>query len=556
MILFSRPFFRRLRHSCLVVLRQNKAAYQEYRRRRFRPKLLGEYWRYLFFVMVVFFVLMAKTLNGQPFTLTAIALYCTATVATRSRILFTNLHWGNELAVFFGCPVEDEWYFRLQWQKFLRRSAWTIIPLWLAFSLVAMYANASWTGFVAALLAATFQWFVIVGLLLLTLRLRHPLMPKIAFALYALILVAAFVPPQFSRSMYLGTLVLPAGWINLGFTRFLAGNYLGIALVVPPLVFAAIGWSRLKGTRDTFSPQFFTADGAVIYTIEDENVGSDSEESTELLTELTFNHNDLSYDPVNFTILAETLNHPLGWKDAGLIERVAGGCLNKEEQTIAEFLLGGVPRKWTLGWKRAFYTTAVTLVAARAVPVIPLWLVSLALFVAAVQAAPLAGIAYQGFKGIRNFTIQTPLLAFYPFSYWKTSAVIFKLNLVRLIAYIALLVPSMLILLPVYQLTWSPVAVLWQTISCLIFLQIGIVVLLHSQGTDDTKRLSLKFVAYFLLVPIVVLSLLIAMIVAFDKGMLIEVSLTLATFLGFVLAWWLYGLMYNGKVDLIVELRQ
>ncbi len=563
-MLYSRRFVRKLREAALSALRKNKDAFREYKRRRRRFNFsLRSGFGYFYAFLVVIGLSISATHEDPAFALTAVALYCTGTVGLRSGSLFSRLHWGDELPIFFGLPMQDDCYFSVQWKKFLGGSTWVILLVGVLYTLFALRMYPFWTAVLFAFIGAVLQWLVVVSLVLLTFKLRHPIIPKLCFAVYGLIIVAAFAPAKVTSALYPVTLALPAGWINWAWAGFLRGSYTQVLALLPVLALAALGISRYRILRSSFSPAFFHAEDPPFGVNLPGEDSLDEEERSYALRELdapsgkdTFLENTLEAAGIP-TVTSVAFEPHVDWYHAGFIERVAGTWLSEREKVTAEFMLGGTLGRWTADWNKALYITCATLVVARLIPATPLWILATAAVTAASMSAPLLGGKWPGFDAKFGFTNKSPLMAFFPLSYWQVSMAVFKVNLVRLGFYFVLLTPTFLVLSGNWMVPVGyAFSMLVRTMFWLTVLQIGAVIIRHSQGTNDNKTLSLATVSYFAFAIVGFVLVLLANAASLVKDLPSSGPLLLITFFSFVLAWWLYGILYNyGRIDLLRQPR-
>jgi hypothetical protein len=554
--LYSRALVRDLRQAALRRIRQSKALRREHRLRRRRRRETSSVrvaFFYCFLVAVALRVMANFSFEKPAFPFVVVALYATGTVVFRSSALFERLHGPGELAIFFGLPITDQDFFRLQWKKFLLRSSWFFLFTLLAYVVLVFEQAAERPSFfLICIFAALAQWLVMVSLSVLALDLRHPWLPRIASALYVLMVVCMYAPAGFSAAVAALTVVLPAGWVNRGYLGLIGGDWSAILWFVPAVALGLAGLGRARHLRENYVPRLFEdLESHVPAEFADpDNIESPPPQpdvrgpvpSPELLTQ------------ASGRVASGELGWALNWNAFGWIERIAGRWLTDEDKPVANFMVGEVLGQWSSRWLKAFYLTAAAVVIAYFVTGFPLWLSVGAAAIAAMYAAPLIGGGWVGFAPVLVSLQQSSLAAFYPVTYWQVSRVVLKVNLVRLLAYSLLLFPVALAISRQVGLdleTGAGIGV--RILFWLALLQFLGVLLLHSQGTDDTRTLSFRKLPLLFLALLSVLLLLAGGFLSFIPD--VPNRALVGALIGapvLPLTWWLYGLFYSrGRVDLM-----
>src|SRR6185437_9807200 len=127
--LYSRECLRALRRDARIRIKSSKTLRREHRLRRrrigrisVRPVVF-----YPLCIAAALSVIFGASADNPDLPFIVIALYSTGTVVLRSRTLFNRLHGPGELRIFFGLPISDDAFFRMQWKKFLLRSVWFFV---------------------------------------------------------------------------------------------------------------------------------------------------------------------------------------------------------------------------------------------------------------------------------------------------------------------------------------------------------------------------------------------------------------------------------------------
>ncbi|HWG49374.1 MAG TPA: hypothetical protein VN669_06760 [Candidatus Acidoferrales bacterium] len=558
MKLYSREFLRALRRDARIRIKSSKTLRREHRLRRrrigrisVRPVVF-----YPLCIAAALSIIFGASADKPDLPFIVIALYSTGTVVLRSRTLFNRLHGPGELRIFFGLPISDDAFFRMQWKKFLLRSVWFFVFTFLLYFLDALQAPGRLPLQIAiGALAALAQWAVVVALVAMIVNLRHPWMSWSALALYGIAVVGAFAPPALSHTLFAFTAFLPAGWINVACIGMLNGNASALFWLAPAAVIVSVSFWKVERLRREYAPELLvyaglaetsSPDEAQIPEVETEGSPETEQEPPE----------SLAGAAAPDATVTGSASLTLDWNAFWLIERVVGRWLTKEEKSIADFLLAGRLGQWSSGWGKAFYFTIAIIVCALLIPGLPPWLMIGAAMIAALLAAPVLGGEWPGLSRTMISMKQSCVVAFYPVTYWQASRVMLKINIVRLLAYVVLLFPTILALSWRYAAAWrhgiSMATGIW---VWLVVLQLGAVAVQHSQGTNDTRTHNGATIMFFLFVVLLIIVVLVGIFVLFipDAPVGGVVSAVIAApFLLF--AWWMYGLLYNrGRIDLMRE---
>lgn len=559
MKLYSRDFVATLKRAARTRIRSSKALRRKYnlRRRRLGNLSVRNGVRYTFLLLVALSVIYKLSRSRPELPFVVIALYSTGIVVFRTWKFFNSLHGPDELAIFFGLPITDDDFFRLQWKKFLLRSLWFFAFAFLLYLIVALETPEPWLLRLAvSVLAAFAQWVLLVSMSLLVLNVRHPWLPRVSVGLYAIGIACIYAPPWVSTTAAAFTVVLPAGWINRVYIGLLRGNLFPVFWLLPAVAFVVVGFAKLPRLRQTYAPKFFEhagfAEPSEVLGVVTEGVAMTEDQMAEQEGEIEGASGPEAMREAASRLAAGGLNWELDWNALWWIERVAGRWLSSEQKPVANFMLGAHLGRWSSGWGKSFYVTLITIVAALFVPALPTWTLIAAAAIAGFMAAPVLGGNWPGFSPVRISMKQSFVAAFYPVSYWQVSRIILKVNFVRLLAYFVLLFPTVLVL------CWRAGETLSQGVSTAIgvwgwlaALQFAAIVVLHSRGTNDTRTFSFGTMAFFLCaIPVIVLLLIGAFVLFLPEAPYGGVVSALMVAPLLVLAWWLYGLLYNhGRID-------
>jgi hypothetical protein len=446
MKLYSRNFVRSLRGAALVRIRASKVLRREHRRRRRRFQFFSL--RTLFIYGLLAFFTASWTFSiaqkKPEFTFLVVSFYCTGTVAFRSRSLGSRLHGPAELSIFFGLPIIDRDFFSLQWRKFLFRTGWVFAFVFLLYAIRELQEQTSvFHLLLLAVPTALAQWLLVISLSALILEKRYQWTYQIGLAAYAAIVGAAVAPEKFTAAIARLGSMLPAGWINRAYIGVAAGRSVSVLWIVPVGVVVALGLTRVHWLRERYRPLFFhefhypSAEEMVDWN-QAELTSPIEQQPSDIIPDL------LSRDVATSRLNSGELELVRDWNALGIIERVAGWCVTGHDRVVADFMLGDSLGDWSSGWLKGFYITSGVILSAALIPQVPSWLTVGAAFIAGFYAAPVLGGKWLGFSPVIVSMKQSSVKAFYPVSYWQASRVIFTINLVRLLAYSVLLLPTVL----------------------------------------------------------------------------------------------------------------
>ena len=556
MKLYSRPFLRSIRQAAIPKIRQTKSLRREFKLRRRRDRVKVYVWSAVCSLLAFYWII--NNSGAKPdLPLLMIAYYATGTVVFRAAGFFARLH-GHEALLFAALPISDSDFFRLQWGKFLLRSCW-LLAVFPALYLVFAIEHRNNVGFsiLVSVFAGVVQWIAVNSVAVLLIGVRNRVLIWLTLALYASVLVLLFLPPDFaatwSQRLKELTSFFPAGWINRGYCRLLAGDLMGLAWISPALLAIVPAIFRLRTLRSSFH-LMWEWPGSVEADVEDEPA---AEGQSALVAK-----QDTLPETVTVAQAVARINHGEwlrvpDWSTHGWVERAAGAWLSSEDRELADFLLGDVGR-WSARWTKALYVTAVTVLIVRFLPLVPVWAGIFGAFVAACLAAPLMGGAWSGFATVWLQNQQSYMIAFYPVSYWRCSRVIFKVNFVRLLAWFVLLLPACIALGWRFEISAAQALTVSLKIVYLLLLgQFIAIVGKHSSRTNDTQDWSLRnwlFFAFVIVCIFVTMGGLFAFLV--PDNLVVELVGGLIVALACVLAWWIYGLFYNrGRFDLLSQPR-
>jgi hypothetical protein len=559
-------------------LRTSQESWKEYKRMRKADRTPWSIapWSIVFVriatapIFVLVFIINGRT---PQHLLLALALYSTAALFFPLFFPFQSLggrlYRSHDLAVFLHLPIEDQEIFRFEWNKFLRASLWFLYDSFLVYVSFLVFGYRTFAhlrflgpwatlGFVGV--ASLLQWLTALSLATLLARYRPSwAREEVGFVVIVLLVMMFFLPRDLIRACQLAFLVVPGGWISYAFGRSVlapASAPLWVwwlwaaALFVAALLPLAVRELRKTYSTEALTPSRLTAAALAGYGALDLKKGR-----------FTVERGPTPQALVEPLVTAEGVKRPeffaaVNWEGKGWIERLTARVLRPAERTVAEFMLGGKLGGWSRLWRAAAVTSAVGILATLVLPMVGqgLWVFFVPMIVTAMIAAPLLGGYWPGFwpgSGHQVAGRWAPVYSAVPLGYREISRVMFKVNGVRCVLWLPLLVAYATAL--AWRLNADPtegIVLALKAFCLVVVLQPMLVVGHFSQGTNGIWLRRLFFI--ICVGGILVIPLLYSGVMTFIQIPVITgVGLAIASFSGLSF-WLLYGFFYNrGGLDLL-----
>ena len=377
-------------------------------------------------------------------------------------------------------------------------------------------------------------------------------------ACFVLALVMFFVPPLAAGILQTGAFLLPPGWIALAVAYGVAGRHpVALLSLLPAAALFVFAWRDYRKIRAIYRDADFQV-GASPFDGLDSQVVPESagpEEEREPVEPTWFDmRNEFQVLRMREALLATRLLDPGDWSTRGWVEALVGRWLTPREKTLAEFFLGGGPGSgWTDQWLlRAKWALPATVFALPFVP-LPGWVAICASLVAVLSGAGLLIGSWPGFLAGWSSGLLLPVFAPLPVGYWEVSRMMMKVSLVRVAAWLPiLLLGSTLFWLQVSLSLPDALLVSLFTGWALVSVQPVLVAGRFSASTNDSRSGLLMQAAVATLFVGAMCSMIgagIACIVVRGAVVLLFVPLVP---LPALLCWLGYGALYNrGRIDLI-----
>ncbi len=541
--LFERPMRKRIREA-LQSSEQLRKEHRHARKIR-RQNLHTRPWMArLFFLTITGFPLVLK-LRSIEEVIALIVLWQLASIFLRASLLNATLYFSPALGVFKNLPISDEAIFKAQWRTFLRGSLWSALDFSLLYYVLAAKTGGGIYSIFTAIALGTVEWCFIVAFAVCL------VMIGIRTFFYHLSLV--FALSAFGLLFFFPNKQAIAEWIALP------------AYWVPPVgwLIHAMGITPSKGVLLDFLPCMLSAIVLMIFPIAYNRLRQRYSLNENVLTQASrINSSPMAGVPeypevaANFTEQASEavarikegeLRAGLDWSRLGPVERFVARMLTERERTITDYLLAGNPA-WTAGF-RGFAILLVVLLAG-------VWLLSalpgvsriMLFFCAFLVLGAFAG-KWRGFASPQGAGLQSPFYSLYPIDIWELLRLLLKVNLLRFVFYLPLVLGAGFLLLSRLSPGWSIT-----TLMVFKFLIIGLsshpflAIAQISPGTNDGQKPRIVLAALFFL--IVIVTSVITMFLSTTLAVVIIAGIVLAAFsYGTLLT---YGSFYNNnRFDLV-----
>jgi hypothetical protein len=240
------------------------------------------------------------------------------------------------------------------------------------------------------------------------------------------------------------------------------------------------------------------------------------------------------------------------WSQMPWLERAIGWWLTEEEKDTLRFLMGGKLPGWSNGWKNSVIAFAAGILLVAALPLGWKFIGVIGILVSMGMALPLAGGAWAATSPAWISGKISPLYSVYPLRYGLASRVMAKVNLMRTLAWVPLVVLLAIVDAKIENgsiaerlllaargvllwLAWMPIAIAGK----------------FSKGTNDTTLMRARQIVLVPLAILVVSGMVIlwgTILIVDSPWVLIGAAAAITASIGI---WAAYGWWYNRQVDLL-----
>ena len=497
---------------------------------------------------------------------------------SQARKLKAKLTTDSERTVLLFYPISDEDFFVWATLRFVARTIW----IWLlALLLYFLTTEPTGTGWVVRVAAPFAEWFVVLCVVFALVRYTDKYPRWLSLALYTAAGILMIAPEQNLGIVQPLASALPTGWLNLLMTSPRAQDWAPLVIGCSLPLLGGLFWllsRRLQlvycGVDSSASkPEIPLAEliaTAPVEQKEEQYPGDDDIDDAELVDPSeTIGEAALPIQAawrkqrlVNWgSQVAEYVWQGQwlklwNWHEMPPVERAAGWCLNQRERVIAQFLLGPKPPAWSERWRIAVIATAVAFAVILLTPESLRFVAVLAAAIAIAVGLPILGGKWPATNQGRISGKHAPIFSCFPLSYWKAGWTMFKLNVVRTLAWVPIGILMAVLEAKSTGLPFSQTG--WVAAKGIVLLLMVMPILLagkFSKVTNDTLQLRLTMVPLigtFVVITFVIITLAsMAFTLESSLGALVCV---LTVGLTSWSTWAVYGWYYNRcQVDLLRE---
>jgi hypothetical protein len=325
--------------------------------------------------------------------------------------------------------VSDPDFMRYEWTKFGRSWIGAFVLFLVAYSITAL--SAGFSGQLAGIgLAAVLQSLcgltASIWLLMLVPKLK---IASSALPIYVVMLACLWLPASAVDFLWSAILLVPGGWISHSFAALTgASPKIELILLIPACVVPlSLPIALNLANRQLLAVLERQTSDDMVNTLV---AGSDAVEEQPA--------QPASFGAARLISHDEIVQRP-NWRMGGWIEQIVAAWLSEEDEPVAEFMLAQNIGGWSKRWRVAALISATGVAITVLVP-LPPWVLFLPMVGAGLWAAPLFGGIWPGFRGVPIFGGVIPTYAVFPVGYREISRVMFKANIVRVLAWAPLVV--------------------------------------------------------------------------------------------------------------------
>lgn len=496
----DRQLVRRLRRLTRAAVKADPALRRE--RRRVTPRRTAQI-RFSMLRWLVPLMIVGSASGASPSLVAGfLSVWTLAITLMRAGQVVAQFLPGPALWTYYCLPVENDAVFRRQMSMVFRSAVWLGID-WLAFGLPMAVRHESASAWIAIVVFAGAQALTALALACALARWQ----PRFPFAGVGLILAAGmWIVVQFAdragaeaavqpllRGMMLGT---PGGWLATAHLNLLAGGVVGW---IAPLAAIAAGVVLLRRMLALGSSRFRM----------EEIFGYDSADAECTFHEPELTHRDdvdaaedSSIEPLRTTHTTPAASDHNAWRakvDAALsgppglalfhrggIERQATRLLSVRDRVLIDVLRPqGSP--WVKAWLTSFALISMAAVV-RAAGYNQEWLVWLSVVGLVAGALPLLGGRWTGLDVVPSANGVIGVYAYYPLSFFSIAWLILRLNVLRCILAVPLVLMAVRFGFTAIPLPWIQTLGLTAKIMSVILAIAPLSVLMaFSKSTNDTS---------------------------------------------------------------------
>ncbi len=365
--------------------------------------------------------------------LAVITLWTALFVFIHAQGLQTRLYGSPDLSALFMLPISIEQIFRWEFQKFSRRSLWSLLDLIAAFGTLAWSLGLLEQYWPAAVGIAVLTWVTVLALAglcaayvpwLAPLVLPGGFIALIGVALAEKYVTESVIMMLLDRYAPVINLVIPTGWPAALFQVLTPkGDSLAFAMLVPVLgllVTIPFSLARLRSRYEVHEP------------IQDE--AHDLIPGEELQTETVAERPPMGVSAIEDIVRSRQFLTIPAWRELGWFERKLWDWLSEREKALADFVF---PAGLSISteWRKIARNVAVVTVTALAVgwlfPSAKAWILIGGFFITSCQALGNALGSGRAFHPNFSSGVATPMYSAYAIGFRELSQLLFKCTAVN-----------------------------------------------------------------------------------------------------------------------------
>lgn len=444
-----------------LVRRLKQAARQRIREREIK-RATGKWWhrklpstqsgRYWWLILVAFRVAapaMEAHRNERIWLLNLLSLMLAATVAWSTKQIHATLTFSREKATSLYYPISDRMFCEWVLWRAMKRSIW-IYAVALGIY-VAANPESGIFWWLETLLAPAIAWMVVATTVVLLVPYADAIPKWLAYGIGAAAGGIIFSPDKYGVQIEPVANALPTGWLHVLLLNMESGPRLSGALtMIVPLLGVVAWWSRgrLLVIYSQGAIAMQETSGQLL------DIQKQGEEAQQREPEAAPEDGGALEDPV--LTQANWQKHRMrevsdanaefvrqsgwwvrwNWEGTKWIVRAVGWVLNEEEKGYAQFLMGGRGPTWNALWRNSVIATAVAVMALATRNEYMNYAAVIAALVAIGWGNPVMGGTWAATSLGWVSGKLAPVWACYPVSYWTASRTIWKMNLVRIVAWL------------------------------------------------------------------------------------------------------------------------
>lgn len=478
-----------IRRSVLTEMRADKSLWKDYKRHRQRwlgRKLNASNKGALLFAFIWMGGIAAGRAQGPSLALLMLALYATATTLFRGSNFTINVLRGFDRVVLLHLPMSDQDFLKYEWEQFAWSWCGAFSLFLMTYSIVVLPSGPVFVHVLQVFLIALLQSLcgVSAALWLLAWPKKLKVMPY-ALLLYGLAFLSLWFSVWFPETavsfLWSAILLVPQGWLTHASSAMLGlspRSELAFFIPVSLAVLSAMVAFPLARKRLSAALHMQTANQDLELPTEEDQVFAEEPAVGKV-----------SLEPSR-AIAAEDVLRSATWEGRGWIEATVARFFTQRDRLVSEFLLAGRMGAWSTRWRKAGWVTAAGVLITLFAP-LPPWFFFVPAVIAGFLAAPILGGAWLGFRGAAVYGLAMPVYALMPVSYGEISRVMFKANIVRVLAWVPLaLVYAVALGIRLEGNAWNGFFIGAEMVVLVLVLQPLIVAGHFSAGTNDTKQLN------------------------------------------------------------------